>query len=94
MEDKSNKSYDLLDSKDLEVLNNKLLDIKRSLRLSIAKILKNLDYEFPIGTSQGDKCFGECVKLISIKCDLSNLMNDFETGINDYIKLEKDILSD
>lgn len=93
MDKKSKKSYDLMDSKDLEILNNKILDIKRSLRLGIAKMIKDLDYEFPIGTSQCDKCFGECVKLINIKCDFANIMNDFEININDYIKLEKSVLN-
>lgn len=92
MDKKSNKSYDLMDSKDLEILNNKILDIKRSLRLSIAKMIKDLDYEFPIDTSQGDKCFGECVKLINIKCDLENIIKNMDKELNNYVELEQEIL--
>ena len=90
MEDK--KDYDQLNSKDLDILNNKTFDIKRSLKVGITKIIKDLEYEFPEDTSQGDKCFGECVKLINIKADLTNLLNDLDTGINHYIELEKSVL--
>lgn len=91
MEDK--KCYEQLSKPDLENLLNTSLEIKDKLKVGVSKINKDLEDNFTEDLTLPDKSFGEFVRLMNIKVNLTNLLNELDTSINNYIKLEKTIFN-